>query len=322
MDIFEFGEICNDQVKLIKYLRSNNLLRSKQLCYRCNRWKTNVKRKNCFDNYVWKCPNKKCNQTNSIRTGSFFVERKFSRIPLRVLFAIIYFFAQDANQTLIYKNIGNHITRQRIGQWQQYLRDICTCWLLDNPFKIGGPGKIVQVDESKPGGKRKYNKGRSLGNDPDWLIGVYSTDSKQGCIQIVTNRNQKTCRTFLKKHVKPGSIIHSDEWKGYTKLQEDGFMLHETVCHKRNFKDPKTGAHTQGIEGIWGVTKARFKTIRGFPKHLRPTYIDEALYRLNRVPGRDFRASLIQELLLDIAKEYPMPEWPLDAPELIPVIKY
>ena len=46
------------------------------------------------------------------------------------------------------------------------------------------------------------------------------------------------------------------------------------------------------------------------------------VYILNRIPGRDSRTSLIIQIIEDIAKEYPEPDWPNTAPELIPIIKY
>ena len=39
---------------------------------------------------------------------------------------------------------------------------------LDNPMVIGGPGKEVEIDESKFG-KRKYNRGRVV--DGHWVFG-------------------------------------------------------------------------------------------------------------------------------------------------------
>ena len=51
-----------------------------------------------------------------------------------------------------------------------------------------------------------------------------------------------------------------------------------TVCHKYNFVDPRTGAHTQTIEGLWQHVRALL------PRHgMRPNklhmYLDEFVYR-------------------------------------------
>ncbi|KAJ4426753.1 hypothetical protein ANN_26552 [Periplaneta americana] len=33
-------------------------------------------------------------------------------------------------------------------QWYQHFRDICSRWLVQNPLRLGGPGTVVQIDES------------------------------------------------------------------------------------------------------------------------------------------------------------------------------
>ena len=55
---------------------------------------------------------------------------------------------------------------------------------------------------------------------------------------------------LILKHVHPGTIIHTDCWKAYSKLVEHGYV-HGTVNHSENFVDPESGAHTQSIESNW-----------------------------------------------------------------------
>ena len=43
-------------------------------------------------------------------------------------------------------------------------------WLENNPTRLGGPGKIVEADETLISGKLKYNKGASRGTQM-WLLG-------------------------------------------------------------------------------------------------------------------------------------------------------
>ena len=55
--------------------------------------------------------------------------------------------------------------------WYSFLRDICIQYFIDHPAVIGGPGKEVEIDESKFG-KRKYNKGRAVerGSGDSFLV--------------------------------------------------------------------------------------------------------------------------------------------------------
>lgn len=47
---------------------------------------------------------------------------------------------------------------ETIVDWRNYLRNICSMSLSEAP-PMGGPGEIVQIDESLMRGRRKYNRG-------------------------------------------------------------------------------------------------------------------------------------------------------------------
>jgi hypothetical protein len=61
---------------------------------------------------------------------------------------------------LTYDEIREEIRDSREDvDWFQYFRDICVRWLINNPQLIGGPGEIVELDETYVF-KRKNNVGR------------------------------------------------------------------------------------------------------------------------------------------------------------------
>ena len=51
--------------------------------------------------------------------------------------------------------------------WFNFCRDVCAQNFLDHPIVIGGPGTVVEIDESKFG-KRKHNRGRAV--DGHWVL--------------------------------------------------------------------------------------------------------------------------------------------------------
>lgn len=53
----------------------------------------------------------------------------------------------------------------------------------------------------------------------------------------------------------------SDCWKAYARLGNFDYT-HLTVNHSKNFKDPKTGACTNKIEGLWRHAKHRIPQYR------------------------------------------------------------
>ena len=74
---------------------------------------------------------------------------------------------------------------------------------------MGGPNKIVEIDEAKFG-KRKYNRGRRIPGV--WVFGAIERDIiATKCVLItVQNRSKKTLIEEIKKHILPGTTIISD----------------------------------------------------------------------------------------------------------------
>lgn len=66
-----------------------------------------------------------------------------------------------------------------------------------------------------------------------------------------------TLEQVIRAHVLPGSIIKTDEWRGYTHLVNMGMNYqHQTVNHSVNFVDQHNpDTHTQNIEASWSKIK-------------------------------------------------------------------
>ena len=119
---------------------------------------------------------------------------------------------------------------------------------------IGGPGIIVEIDETKMG-RRKYNRGHRV--EGIWVLGgVERTPDRKVFAVAVPDRSADTLLAAIRQHVLPGSVIHTDLWRGYARLEEYGYV-HRTVNHAIAFRDPETGVHTNTIEGTWNGMKAR-----------------------------------------------------------------
>ena len=61
---------------------------------------------------------------------------------------------------------------------------------------------------------------------------------------------------FIRENVIEGSTIYTDEWKGYSGLNDIGYN-HKTICHKRRFSrfefdgNVATSVTTNHIERLW-----------------------------------------------------------------------
>ena len=136
------------------------------------------------------------------------------------------------------------------SDWYNFCRDVCRETLPlpgHEQEMIGGPGKVVEIDESAFS-KRKYNRGSR--RQTHWVFGGVERDSNKCFIVSVRKRNRRTLWPLIFKHIRPGTNIISDGWKAYIGLDKHGY-IHETVNHILHFKDPETGAHTNKIEGSW-----------------------------------------------------------------------
>ena len=100
-----------------------------------------VVRKDVTDHYSFYCP--QCKSRKSIREGSFFAK---SRLTLQKWLLIIHLWAREypVLDTAEEAEISDRVAID-IYQW---LREVCTTALLNNPMILGGPGTVVQIDES------------------------------------------------------------------------------------------------------------------------------------------------------------------------------
>lgn len=169
--------------------------------------------------------------------------------------------------------------------------------LLESQIKLGGPTKIVEIDESKWGHKRKYNRGR-INKNSQWILGLIVRGTSKVCLLIVRNRSAEELIPLIQGVVLPGTTIMSDQWAAYNSLGTLGYT-HYTVNHTENFVDPRTGAHTQTIESFWGQSKSIFKNMRGSTADQLPPHLDEVMFRWNNKEQPMFHL-LLQKFLSSI----------------------
>jgi len=94
--------------------------------------------------------------------------------------------------------ILNMTSQHTLVDYAQFCRDICSWYLVEHPgaCTIGGPGHIVQIDESVMA-KRKYNRGRVV--KERWVLGLYNPLYERGVIVHVPNRRAETLMEEIQK---------------------------------------------------------------------------------------------------------------------------
>jgi len=81
---------------------------------------------------------------------------------------------------------------------------------LKNTLYVGGPGLIVEIDESKFG-RRKYHRGHRV--EGQWVFGGVERGTGRCFLVPVEKRDKDTLLTIIKEWILPGTLIISDCWK-------------------------------------------------------------------------------------------------------------
>ena len=141
------------------------------------------------DGVRWRC--RQCKTSRSIRDESFFSK---SRISLQKWLLLMYLWARNypardvAQEAEIDKNTACDIL--------QWFREVCSAKLIKTGITLGGPGKVVQTDESLFRHKPKV-KSITL----DMIITIYFTER---CLGL------NSCRHYIQiLELRLGSVNHS-----------------------------------------------------------------------------------------------------------------
>ena len=94
------------------------------------------------DGVSWWCPT--CKTTKSIRDGSFFSK---SKLTLQKWMIAMLWWSREYPVTLMAEEA--EIPENTACCIYQWLREVCSTALLPMPMVLGGPGVIVQIDESQ-----------------------------------------------------------------------------------------------------------------------------------------------------------------------------
>ena len=203
------------------------------------------------DGLKWECRQqvncKRHKAEVSIRKGRWFEK---SKMTLEEILKLTYWWCQDLDQAQI-KHEGG-LAESAGVEWSSFRRKVCKITLLENSDKLGGKGKVVQIDESKFG-KRKYHQRHHVKSQ--WVFGGIEEDSRKCFLVAVEKRDKQTLLPMIQQWIEPGTIIVCYCRKAYLKLEAHGYE-HRTVNQSVEFVN-KDGDHTNKIEGHWRHAKCK-----------------------------------------------------------------
>ena len=231
------------------------------------------------DGYVWECrrqiARKRHRTEKSIREGSWFEQFNLS---IEEIVKFTYWWTQGLEQWQIKQQLG--LGSHTAVDWDMFCRELCEVTLFEDREKLGGPGKVVQIDESKIG-KRKYHRGHVV--EGEWVFGGIEEESRKCFILCVDDRSEATLLKHIHDWIEPGTIIVSDCWKAYVNLDKYGYT-HKTVNHSVEFVSSE-GYDTNKQEGHWRQMKVNLPT-HGRKKEHYSSSLAEFIWRYVN-PGND-----------------------------------
>jgi hypothetical protein len=272
--LFAFFEKFRTDAHAVEYLIEKSILRETGFCDQCEKGMSLQKSTKSIDGRALRCT--KCKRLKSIRSGTILEK---SKITAREFLLFLYHWCNESSINQLSTYTG--ISRSTCVEYADILRDIVS-WKFENEDnKLGGPGHIVQVDESVIY-KAKYNRGHALFEPTKWVFGIYDITTSLGAVFFVPDRSSESLLPLIQAHIEPGSEIHSDQWRAYSGIRHlpvQPPFIHKTVNHSLWFKDPETEVHTNNIEAYWASVKGIFKRLRGTSRAKTASYLDLHMYK-------------------------------------------
>uniref|UniRef100_A0A0L8I1U8 ISXO2-like transposase domain-containing protein n=1 Tax=Octopus bimaculoides TaxID=37653 RepID=A0A0L8I1U8_OCTBM len=159
------------------------------------------------------------------------------------------------------------IANVAVTDWRNFCHGICAEYYVAQNIKLGGPNRIVEIDESAFV-RRKYNVGHQV--KTQWVFGALERDTR--CFLVAVE--DRSADTLLE-------------------------IIDLTVNHSINFVDLVTFATTNHIECLWKHVKNRNKRENGTAQNLLQSHLIEFMWRY------EFKDEIFGKLLEQIRHLYP-----------------
>jgi transposase-like protein len=155
----------------------------------------------------------------------------------------------------------------------------------------------VEIDETYIGGKRRGdNQGRPAeGSHKVPVIGIAQRNGKVS-VKAVANVKRSTVMPLIAKNVERKTIIYTDEYKVYDKVEDAGF--NHVQCNHAAGEYVVGNAHTNTIEGFWSLVKRGIGGVYHAvsPKYLQ-SYLNEYQFRYNhRLEERPMFLTMLHQI--------------------------
>ena len=279
MGLYDYREyITNEEAckELLREIRWPNGIR----CPRCN--ERNIWQLGVSDNFKYRCS--KCKYKFTETSGTIF-EKTRTPISKWILAIGLFKVGISANQLKDEIKVTYKVAWQMLNKIREAIKE--------DPVTNRLSGH-VEVDETYYGGRRKGKRGRGAsGKQP--VVGIIQRNGSVRTI-AVPNVKSSTLQRIIRENVKKGSIIYTDNWRGYRGLDKRGFN-HKIINHNNEFVSDE-GDHINNMECYWRLSKhklyARHHKIS--MKYL-PHYLADSDFKFNHRFHNDFIRLILSKLI-------------------------
>jgi len=242
----------------------------------------------------------KCGHQASVTAGTIFQD---TRSPLRLWFRAMWWVAAQ-------KNGASALGLQRVLGLKTY-RPAWT-WLHKMRRAMVRPGRdrlagTVEVDETYLGGLEEGLRGRQT--EAKALVVIAAQEDGQGIGRIrlrqIADASAASLIPFVEEAVEPGSVIHTDGWRGYEPLRKKGYQHTVTVLRGQEEPPSELMPRVHRVASLlkrWLIGTHQGAVSR---KHL-DYYLDEFTFRFNRRRSNS-RGKLFFRLVQQAVNVEPVP---------------
>jgi transposase-like protein len=272
-------------------------------CVECRVQLSVIVVKDRSDGFKFRCSKCKCEK--SLRYESVFAG---SNLDIRDHFALFYMWAQDYDNRFAINEL--RLDKSTVCRWYKRFRDVGIEYSY-RTGKIGGPGKMVEFDETCLV-HQKHHRGQPAPGTQVWYCVGVERDSGGKCFAVrVEKRDAATLDWVIDTYIADGTTLITDEARAHLNFRsrlEQKNLKHFIIRHKKATgggfarwvllnDDPQLAAslgvrqcstgnywlrvHTNKCEGLNSHLKHKMKRIHGTSRRNVPGYLSEAVLQMN-----------------------------------------